>query len=96
MFQLVSILKGLLEILILTMIGRALLFILAGKHRENNLVYKAFGLVTNRLNAFVRAIVPRLIVDAHIPFVTFFLLLVCWIAALVGKVILWRQLTGAG
>lgn len=95
MFQLVSILKGLLEIVVLTMVGRGLLFILAGRTRETNVVYKAFGVVTDRVNAVVRAITPRFIIDAHVPFVSFFLLLVLWVAVLVTKVVLWKQLTAA-
>lgn len=95
-FQVVSILKGVLEIVIFTMLGRALLFILAGRHRETNVVYKAFGFVTERLNAVVRAITPRFIVDAHVPFITFFLLLVLWVVLLVTKIVLWKQLTAPG
>ena len=96
MFQFVSILKGLVEIVIFTMLGRALLFILAGRHRETNVVYKAFGFVTERLNAVVRAITPKFIIDAHVPFITFFLLLVVWVVLLVAKIALWKQISVPG
>ncbi|MBS0656997.1 MAG: YggT family protein [Verrucomicrobia bacterium] len=95
MFQLVSILKGILEIVLFIMIGRGLLFVLAGRHREGNLVYKALGMVTEPINRLVRKLTPRFIVDAHVPFVTFFLLGALWFAALIGKLVLYRQLVAA-
>lgn len=95
MFQFVSILKGLVEIVIFVLLGRALLFVLAGKFRDTNIVYKAFGFVTDRINAVVRTITPRFVVDAHVPFVTFFLALVLWVALLVVKLMLWKQLPAA-
>lgn len=95
MLPLVSTFKGILEIVLFIMVGRGLLFVLAGRHRESNLVYKALGLLTEPLNRAVRALTPRFIIDAHVPFVTFFLLGLLWFAALVGKVILYRQMLPA-
>lgn len=96
MFQLVSILKGVLEILLFVMLGQAVLYVLAGRHRDTNFVLKALRMATDPLHRFFRAITPRFVVDAHVPFVTFFFLGVLWVAALIGKLILFRQFMTTG
>ena len=81
-----TVLKGLIEVLLLVLLGQGVLFILAGGTRHDNLFYKMFMTVTNPILKATRAITPRFIVDQHIGFVAFFLLLVLWVVALVLKV----------
>jgi hypothetical protein len=80
------ILKGLAEVALLIMIGQGILFIFAGETRQQNLVYRMFATVTRPLMQATRFITPRFIVDQHIGYVAFFLLLVLWVLALALKV----------
>ena len=80
------ILKGLVELLLLVMVGQGLLFVLAGSSRHTNLVYRMFATVTAPVMKVTRAITPRFIVDQHIGLVAFFLLVVLWVVALALKV----------
>ena len=75
MYQLVVILKGLNEVALMAMIGQAALFVLAGARREDNFVYTLLKAVTTPIMKATRFIAPRFVIDAHIGFLAFFLLL---------------------
>lgn len=87
------VLKGLIEVLLLVLLGQGVLFILAGGLRHQNLFYKVFVIVTKPIFKVTRFITPRFIVDQHLGFVAFFLLVVLWVVALVLKV---QAVTAAG
>ena len=76
---LVTIVRTLVEVAGWTLIGQGLLALLAGKARHGNFVYQLFQIVTSPVIKLVRAITPRLVLDAHVPFIAFFLLLWIWI-----------------
>lgn len=80
------ILKGLVEMLLLVLLGQGLLFLLAGKGRHQNLIYRMFAWVTAPIIKAVRFITPRFIVDPHVGFVAFFLLALLWLFAFALKV----------
>ena len=80
------ILKGMVELLLLVMVAQGLLHVLAGASRHQNLVYRMFATVTAPVMKAVRWITPRFIVDQHLGFVAFFLLIVLWVLALALKV----------
>jgi hypothetical protein len=80
------IVKGLVELLLLVMVGQGVLFVLAGAARQQNLIYRMFATVTAPIMKVARFVTPRFIVDQHIGLVAFFLLVVLWIAALALKV----------
>lgn len=86
MLLLAIVLKGLVEVLLVVMLGQGLLFLLAGSRRHQNLVYKAFATVTAPILKAARFVTPRFTVDAHIGLVAFFLLLLLWVFALGLKV----------
>lgn len=86
MFVAATVLKGLLEVLLVVMLGQGLLYLFAGRRRHENVVYRAFSVVTAPLLKATRRITPRFIVDQHIGLVTFFLLVVLWVVALALKV----------
>ena len=88
------ILKGLVELLLLVMLGQGLLYVLAGSARQQNLVYRMFATVTAPVMKAARYLTPRFIVDAHIGLVAFFLLVVLWVAALALKVQAARAFAG--
>jgi hypothetical protein len=77
---LVSIARSLAEVAGWALIGQGLLAILAGKARRQNLIYQIFEIVTSPVIRLVRAVTPRMILDAHIPYVAFFLLFWIWVA----------------
>jgi hypothetical protein len=86
MLLLVTILKAIVEIALFALVAQAILFVFAGATRDRNIVYKAFATVTRPVWKATRFITPRLIVDAHVGFVSFFLLAVLWFVLLLAKV----------
>lgn len=82
---LVSIARTLVEVAGFALIGQGALVVLAGKYREQNIFYRILRTITQPAVRAVRAITPRFILDAHVPALTFFLLLWLWIALAVAK-----------
>lgn len=80
------IIKSLIEVALVVMIGQAILFVLAGASRHQNLIYRMFTTVTGPIMKATRFITPRFIVDQHIGLVAFLLLVVLWALALALKV----------
>lgn len=76
---LVSILRALTEVALLTLLGQGLLAFLAGSRRATNPVYLLFQVVTRPVLRLIRSITPGIILDKHLPFVAFFLLFWLWI-----------------
>ena len=74
---LLVIVKALAELAFMFLLGRAALYILAGHKREGNIFYGVLRIVTDPVIRFARFLTPRMVVDAHIPFVA--VLLVAWI-----------------
>jgi hypothetical protein len=89
------ILKGLVEVALIVMIGQGILFIFAGATRHQNLVYRMFATVTQPNMKATRFITPRFIVDQHLGFVAFFLLVVLWVVAVALKVHFFIEAGGA-
>ncbi|MFZ2302988.1 MAG: hypothetical protein WAW10_14090 [Gallionella sp.] len=75
----ISVLRALTEVALLTLLGQGLLALLAGSRRATNPVYQLFQVITKPALRLVRAITPQVIVDKHLPFVAFFLLFWLWI-----------------
>ena len=75
----VSLLRGLVEVAGFALLGLGLLALLAGKHRHDNVVYKGLQIVAAPVVKAVRFITPRVVIDAHIPMLTFFLLFWLWL-----------------
>jgi hypothetical protein len=82
---LVSVLRVLVEVAGFALLGQGALALLAGKYRDSNLFYKILRTITQPVVRAVRVITPRLVIDAHIPYVTFFLLFWLWIALAFAK-----------
>jgi hypothetical protein len=86
MYEIIVILKALTEVAGVAMIGQGVLWVLAGSKRDQNLVYGIFKTLTAPVMKATRAITPRVILDQHIGFVAFFLLLVLWFGLTVMKI----------
>jgi uncharacterized protein YggT (Ycf19 family) len=77
---LLSVLRALIEVAGWFLIGRGVLYVLAGGRRERNPVYKLFQLLTGPVIKLTRAITPRVVMDRHVPFVALVLLFWIWVA----------------
>lgn len=75
----ISILRTLTEVAMLTLLGQGLLAFLAGNRRATNPVYQLFQTITRPALRIARFITPQIIIDKHLPFVAFFLLFWLWI-----------------
>jgi hypothetical protein len=82
---LISMLRALVEVAGCFMLGQALLYVLAGRKRNDNFVYQLFALLTRPVIRLTRAITPRLVRDDHVPFAAFLLLLWIWIGLQMAK-----------
>lgn len=80
LISLVTLLRALVEVAGFALLGQGIVGLLAGRRREENFVYRLFQVITRPAVRAVRAITPAVILDRHIPFVTFFLLLWLWLA----------------
>jgi hypothetical protein len=61
------------------LLGRGLLYLLAGRKRDSNLFYQVLCVVTNPVIKATRWITPRVVLDRHIPFAAFLLVLWIWL-----------------
>ncbi len=86
MYEIIVILKALTEVAGVAFLGQGLLWVLAGAKRDENMVYNLFKTVTSPVTRFTRIITPRVIVDAHVGLVAFFLLIVLWLALTAFKI----------
>ncbi|MBL8491311.1 MAG: hypothetical protein JNM82_11080 [Rhodocyclaceae bacterium] len=75
-----SILRALVEVALLTLLGQGILALLAGARRHTNPIYALFLVVTRPVMRALRLVTPKAILDRHLPFVAFFLLFWLWIA----------------
>jgi hypothetical protein len=86
LYEIIVILKALTEVAGVAFLGQGLLWVLAGAKRDQNIVYNLFKAVTSPVTRFTRIITPRVIVDAHIGLVAFFLLIVLWLILTAFKI----------
>ena len=86
MYEIIVILKALTEIAGVAFLGQGVLWVIAGAKRQENVVYKLFKTLTSPVTRVTRLITPRIIVDAHIGLVAFFLLTVLWLILTVTKI----------
>lgn len=88
LLKLVIFLKGLNEVLLFTLLGQALLWLLAGSSRESNFVYNGFRTVTTPLFRLFRRVTPAFVADRHIPAVAMSWLLLLELVLAMAKIYL--------
>ena len=71
--------KALLELAGLFLFGQGVLYLLAGRDREQNWFYQLFRVLTSPVTKFTRFLTPKVIVDRHVPYVAFLLLIWAWL-----------------
>lgn len=81
-----SSLKLIAEIALMALLGQGFLALLAGDKRQDNFFYKLLLILTGPFTKFARAITPRVVIDRHIPFAAFAVMLVVWLFATITKV----------
>ena len=86
MYEIIVILKALTEVAGVAFLGQGVLWVIAGAKRDQNMVYNLFKTVTSPVMQLTRAITPRIIIDAHIGLVAFFLLMVTWVVLTALKI----------
>jgi hypothetical protein len=77
---LVVMLKALAELAFMFLLGRGMLFILAGHKREGNFFYGILCIVTDPVIRAARWLSPRFVPDAHVPFAAVALVVWVWVA----------------
>ena len=82
---LLSVLRAIVEVTGFIMLGQGVLYVVAGKSRQQNFVYQMFAIVTKPVIRFTRLITPRLIRDDHIPVAAFLLVAWLWIGLAIAK-----------
>lgn len=79
MLLLVTALKTIVEIALMALIGQWLLGLLAGSKRDSNFFYKLLQTLTMPFTRLARWISPSIVIDRHIPLVTFLMLVFGWV-----------------
>lgn len=77
---LISALRALVEVALLFLSGQGILYVLAGQRREQNVIYRLFQLLTRPVLGAARMLMPRVVIDRHLPMLTFLILLWAWLA----------------
>jgi len=86
MYEIIVILKALAEVAGVAFLGQGVLWVIAGSKRDQNMIYNLFKTLTSPVTKVTRAITPRVIIDAHIGLVAFFLLMVIWVVLTAFKI----------
>jgi tetratricopeptide (TPR) repeat protein len=73
------------EIALMALLGQGLLAVLAGERRHDNFFYRMLQALTGPFTRVTRLITPRVVIDRHIPFATFALVLALWLFATLGR-----------
>ena len=81
----ITMLRALVEVAGCFMLGQGLLYVLAGRKRNDNFVYQLFAILTRPVMRFTRIITPRFVRDDHIPIAAFMLLLWLWVGLQMAK-----------
>ena len=72
-------LRAIVEVALLSVVGQGIVGFLAGASRQTNPVYRVFQIITRPAFLAVRFLMPKVIINKHIPFITFFVLFWLWI-----------------
>lgn len=78
--------KLICEIALMSLLGQGLLAVLAGDRRHDNFFYKTLQILTRPFTRIARVITPRVVIDRHVPFAAFAMVLGLWVFATMGKV----------
>lgn len=83
---LISIIKLVAEIALLSLFGQWVLGLLAGQRKEQNLFYQVLQMLGRPFVSVARFITPKFVLERHLPLVAFCVLLFIWVAATAAKI----------
>ncbi len=86
MLTLISIVKLVAEIALLSLFGQWVLGLLAGQRKEQNLFYQVLQLLGRPFVSVARFVTPKFVLERHLPLVAFLLLLLLWVMATATKI----------
>lgn len=86
MLLLVSAVKLIAEIALLSFVGQWLLGLLAGQRRDSNFFYKTLQILTTPFVRAARWVTPRQVLERHLPLVAFLVLIFTWLIATTSKI----------
>ena len=86
MLTALNLLQMLLYIPLLALAGQGALFVLAGPKRDSNFFYRLLQLLSKPFTFVVRKLTPAKVNDVHVPFVTFFLLVIAYAVVTFEKI----------
>lgn len=75
----VTSLRSVVEVALLALLGQGTVGLFAGATREGNPVYRFFRIITRPPIRLTRFVLPKAIIDKHLPVVAFFVLFWLWI-----------------
>lgn len=81
MLLLLSILKAFSEILAFSLIGQGILWLVVGKSRATNFVYRIFAAITRPVIRLARFITPRIVLDGHVWMVAVLIVIIVWVGS---------------
>lgn len=81
---LLTVVKALVELAGLFLLGRGLLYLIAGTKRDTNYFYQLLTTLTGPVIAGVRFITPKFVLDRHVPYVAMLLLFWIWLGLIVA------------
>lgn len=76
---LISALRAMLEMLALCLMGQAILYVIAGSGRSNNLIYRLFDLITRPPRQIVALLLPRSFSAMAVAALTWLIVLLLWL-----------------
>lgn len=83
--DIVATLRMLVEINLFALIGQGVLYVIPGVDREKNLFYLVLRTIASPAMRLARWISPRFVVDRHIGWIAFFILLLLWVGLAIVK-----------
>lgn len=86
MLLLITSVKLIAEIALLSLLGQWILGLLAGQKRDQNLFYQVLQVLTRPFVRLTRFITPSFVLERHLPLVAFLLLGFLWIAVTIAKI----------
>jgi hypothetical protein len=86
MFFALVIVKGLIELAVMFILGRAALGLLIGSHRTRNVFWQILDIAAKPALWMTRAISPRMVLARYIPVITLAWLLAAWLVVLKMKI----------
>ncbi len=86
MLTILNLLQMLLYIPLLALAGQGALYVLAGPKRDSNFFYRLLQLLSKPFTFVVRKLTPARVADAHVPLVTFLLLVIAYAVVTFEKI----------